>query len=124
VMRQLEMLPRTRKKAPPAPVIARSSSWVRSPQSGLFRARAKLGARVSRDETVLGAVSDPFGEEETEIKAPFSGIVIGRLNLPLVNEGDAIYHVARFYRTDIAHERVGDYTESLESDDFPYGEET
>ncbi len=124
VMRELGMLPRTRKKTPPAPLVARSSSWVRAPDSGLFRARAGLGDRVRGGETVLGAVSDPFGETEHEIEAPFSGIVIGRLNLPLVNEGDAIYHIARFYRTDIAHERVGDYTESLESEDFPYGEET
>ncbi len=124
VMRQLEMLPRTRMKAPPNPVVARSSSWVRAPQSGLFRAWGRLGDRVAKDETVLGMVSDPFGEAEREIVAPYSGIVIGRLNLPLVNEGDAVYHIARFYRTDIAHERVGDYTESLESDNFPYGEQT
>ncbi|WP_376690774.1 succinylglutamate desuccinylase/aspartoacylase family protein [Wenzhouxiangella sp. EGI_FJ10409] len=124
VMRQLEMLPRTRMKAPPNPVVARSSSWVRAPQSGLFRAWGRLGDRVVKDETVLGMVSDPFGEAEREIVAPYSGIVIGRLNLPLVNEGDAVYHIARFYRTDIAHERVGDYTESLESDSFPYGEQT
>jgi uncharacterized protein len=122
VMRLLSMLPKTRKKPPPAPAVARSSSWVRAPQSGLFRAYVNLGDRVSRDETRLGAVSDPFGEEEVEIVAPFSGIVIGKLNLPLVNEGDAIYHIARFHRTDIAHERVGDYTETLEADDFPYGD--
>ncbi|NBD96106.1 MAG: succinylglutamate desuccinylase [Gammaproteobacteria bacterium] len=124
VMRELGMLPRTRKKAPPTPIVARSSSWVRAPKSGLFRAWVKLGDRVTKDETVLGVVSDPFGEIEQEIMAPFSGIVIGRLNLPLVNEGDATYHVARFYRTDLAHERVGDYTESLESEDFPYDEQT
>ncbi|RFF27561.1 MULTISPECIES: succinylglutamate desuccinylase/aspartoacylase family protein [unclassified Wenzhouxiangella] len=124
VMRQLGMLPRTRKKAPPEPVIARSSSWVRAPQSGLFRAYVALGNRVTRNETVLGVVSDPFGEEEIEVHSPWSGIVIGRLNLPLVNEGDAICHIARFYRTDIAHERVGDYTETLEAEDFPYGEQS
>lgn len=124
VMRRLEMLPNTRRKPPPEPVIARTSSWVRAPQSGLFRAWVALGDRVTRNETVLGVVSDPFGEEEREILAPFSGIVIGRLNLPLVNEGDAICHVARFYRTDIAHERVGDYTETLEAEDFPYGQQT
>lgn len=122
VMRVLEMLPKTRKKPPPEPVVARSSAWVRAPQSGLFRARVQLGDRVTRDETRLGFISDPFGESEQEIIAPFSGLVIGRLNLPLVNEGDAIYHIARFYRTDIAHERVGDYTETLEAEDFPYAD--
>ncbi|TVQ30141.1 MAG: succinylglutamate desuccinylase [Wenzhouxiangella sp.] len=116
VMRLLGMLPRSRRKAPPEPVMARSSSWIRAPQSGLFRARVALGERVTRDQTVLGAVSDPFGEKEQEIRAPFSGIVIGRLNLPLVNEGDAVYHVARFWRTDLAAERWEDYQESLEDE--------
>ncbi len=122
VMRLLGMLPKTRKKPPREPAIARSSNWMRAPQSGLFRAYINLGDRVTKDETTLGVVSDPFGEAEVEIIAPFSGIVIGKLNLPLVNEGDALYHIARFHRTDIAHERVGDYTETLEADDFPYSD--
>ena len=123
VMRLLGMLPKGRGKAPPDPIVARSSSWVRAPQSGIFRAHTQLGDRVKRDQTLLGVVSDPFGELEEEIRAPFSGIVIGRLNLPLVNEGDAIYHIARFYRTDLAAERVEDYQELLEAEDFPYGDE-
>ncbi len=120
VMRALEMLPRTRGKPPPEPMMARASGWLRSPQSGIFRAFSQLGDRVSRDETVLGVVSDPFGEREREVRAGFSGIVIGLTNLPLVNEGDALYHIARFYRTDLAAERVEDYQGSLEADDFPY----
>jgi len=122
VMRSLQMLPRTRRKAPPDPVVARSSSWVRAPESGIFRAFARLGDRVVRDQTLLGIVSDPFGEKEQEVRSPASGVIIGRLNLPLVNEGDALYHVARFYRTDIAVERLEDFQENLEADDFPYGD--
>ncbi len=120
VMRLLDMLPPGRRKPPKEPIVARSSSWIRAPDSGLFRAYVDLGERVVRGETVLGMVSDPFGEREQEIRAPFSGLVIGRLKLPLVNEGDAIYHVARFHRTDLAHERVEGYQDSLEADDFPY----
>ncbi|HMA97866.1 MAG TPA: succinylglutamate desuccinylase/aspartoacylase family protein, partial [Wenzhouxiangella sp.] len=111
---------KSRRKPPPEPIMARSSSWMRAPQSGIFRAYARLGDRVTRDQTVLGAIADPFGESEQEIRAPFSGIVIGRLNLPLVNEGDAVFHIARFYRTDIAVERIEDYQESIESDKFPW----
>lgn len=122
VMRNLGMLAPTRKTIPPDPVVARSSRWVRSPQSGIFRAFTRLGDRVVRDQTLLGIVSDPFGEQEQEVRSPLSGIIIGRLNLPLVNEGDAVYHIARFYRTDIAAERVEDYQENLEADDFPYGD--
>ncbi len=123
VMRLLGMLPNRRGKAARDPVVARSSRWVRAPQSGILRTFAQLGARVHRDQTVLGVVADPFGEQEQEIRAPFSGIVIGRLNLPLVNEGDAIFHIARFNRTDVAAERVEDYNEFLEADDFPYADE-
>ncbi len=97
VMRLLGMLPATRakSKAHTEPVVARSSSWVRAPSSGILRAMVPLGGRV-KNGTLLGIVADPFGEREVEITATFSGIVIGRTNLPLVNEGDALYHIARF----------------------------
>ena len=123
VMRELGMLPTSRKAAPPEPVMARSSAWVRAPQSGIFRAFVTEGERVSKDQTLLGVVSDPFGESEQEIWAPSSGIVIGLLKLPLVNEGDAVYHIAHFYRTDIAADRVGSYQESLDADDYPYADQ-
>jgi predicted deacylase len=117
------MLPASGRKAPPEPHVARSSNWVRAPQSGLFRARVALGERVVRDQSVLGVVSDPFGEHEQDVLAPFSGLVIGRSNLPLVNEGDALYHIARFYRTDLAAERVGTYQETLDAPGHPFGDD-
>ena len=40
-------------------------------------------------------VADPFGEREAEVYTPTTGIVIGRINLPLVNEGEALFHIAR-----------------------------
>lgn len=122
VMRALGMLPASRKATPPDPMMARASGWVRAPQSGIFRAFVKEGARVTRDQTLLGVVSDPFGESEEEIWAPSSGIIIGQLKLPLVNEGDAVFHIAQFNRTDIAADRVESYQESLESEDFPYAD--
>jgi len=123
VMRKLDMLPASRsRRTLPEPVIARSSSWVRAPQSGIFRSFARYGERVVRNETLLGMVSDPYGENETEIRAPYSGIVIGSLHLPLVNEGDAVYHIARFHRSDIAADRIEDYHETLEASDYPYAD--
>ena len=83
------------KKTSFKPVISRSSTWVRAPISGILRTGARLGGRVSEGD-VIGLISDPFGETEEPVIANVSGIVIGRLNLPLVHEGDAIYHVARF----------------------------
>ncbi|WFE68018.1 succinylglutamate desuccinylase/aspartoacylase family protein [Thiomicrospira sp. R3] len=120
VMRQLEMLPASRKKNEFDPIVARSSAWVRAPQDGIFRAKVKQGYRVQKDQTLLAVVSDPFGESEVEIWAPFSGIVIGQLHLPLVNEGEALFHIARFNRTDIAADNIENYQETLEALSFPY----
>ena len=96
VMRELGMLrrrPRT-KARPVKPVVADSSHWVRAPEGGILRSAVRLGQRVSSGE-LLGRVSDPFGEREFAVSAVHAGIVIGRNSLPLVNEGDALFHVAR-----------------------------
>jgi hypothetical protein len=45
---------------------------------------------------ILGTISDPFGETDVVVTAPSDGMIIGRLNLPLVNEGDALFNIARF----------------------------
>lgn len=97
VMRCLGMLPsRTKKRQKMfSPFIARSSLWVRAPESGIIRALVPLGARVRKGES-LGIIADPFGEKEITVKAPGDGVVIGRADLPLVNEGDALFHIARF----------------------------
>jgi len=92
---------RSRGRRHPEPVVASASQWVRAPQSGILRAAKPLGARVARGET-LGWIADPLGENEVPVQAPTAGLVIGKVNLPLVNEGEALYHIARFAETDTA----------------------
>ena len=112
VMRELEMIAPSRRKSKKQleTVVARSSSWIRASGSGILRVMVPLGARVKKD-TLLGVIADPFGEKEIEIKATFSGIVIGRTELPLVNEGDALYHVARFTDSKEAEAIVDEFVE-------------
>lgn len=113
VMRVLEMLPSRQraKQRVREPFVARSSSWIRAPQSGIFRAATALGARVKKGE-VLGVVSDPFGESESEVQAQAGGVVIGRVNMPLVHAGEALFHVARFESV----REVASEVEALQSD--------
>lgn len=117
VMRALGMLPETRSKRRKhrQPVIARSSTWVRATDSGILRALIPLGGRVHKN-SLLGVVTDPFGEREIHVLSPCNGIVIGRSNLPLVSEGDALYHVARFEDTAAAETRVDEFQERLSPD--------
>ncbi len=107
VMRQIGMLParKRRRSVSHEPFIARSTQWVRAPQSGILRALSPLGARVKKGD-LLGVVADPFGEHEEFVRASSSGLVIGRTNLPLVNEGEALFHIARFEKPDSAAQAV------------------
>ncbi|MCK9193163.1 MAG: succinylglutamate desuccinylase/aspartoacylase family protein [Nevskia sp.] len=107
VMTALGMLPAVDSAvAPPEPIIARSSSWLRAPASGILRTQAALGDAIYAGQT-LGVVGDPFGANETAVLANTAGIVIGRLMLPLVYEGDAVFHIARLGAPDAAAQTVG-----------------
>jgi predicted deacylase len=120
VMRTLEMLPATRNKAKKHsdPVAADSTSWVRSPDSGILRTMVALGTRV-KEGSLLGVVSDPFGEKEANVISAFNGIVIGRTNLPLVNEGDALFHIARFESVREAANKVDAFNEEHLHEQMP-----
>ena len=96
VMRAIGMLPASRRqRALVKPLTARSSTWVRAPISGILRTPIGLGRHVSA-QYAMGTIGDPFGEDTVTVKAPADGLVIGRLALPLVYQGDALFHLARF----------------------------
>jgi predicted deacylase len=98
VMRSIGMLAASRsRKTPPAPIISYQTNWVRAPESGILRTFVPLGEKVVKDQ-MLAMVADPLGTTETAILAPDDGVVIGRTNLPLVYEGDATFHIARYGR--------------------------
>ncbi|WP_428994954.1 succinylglutamate desuccinylase/aspartoacylase family protein [Pseudoalteromonas ruthenica] len=95
VMRKLRMLRGKRVRKQAEPVIASSTSWIRAETDGIIRAQVSLGERVSKGQ-VLAYINSPLGDSECAILAPRSGIVIGQQTMPLVNEGDAIFHLAYF----------------------------
>ncbi len=91
-MRAIGMLPKVRNRNKFSPIVARSSIWTRASQSGVLRSAVALGAQVNKGQT-LAIIADPFGDNEEAIDAPTDGYVIGRTNLPLVHEGDALFHI-------------------------------
>ncbi|MFU8814027.1 MAG: succinylglutamate desuccinylase/aspartoacylase family protein [Pseudomonadales bacterium] len=115
VMRGLDMLPGRRRAWVAEPYVARSTSWYRAPTDGVFRPLTKLGARVRRGD-ILGIIAAPFGDKETYLEARTEGIVIGANNLPLVNEGEALFHVARFAAHDAVEEQITAQQEAVEQD--------
>lgn len=106
VMRELKMLRPSRAKHALKTVNANSSHWIRAERSGILRASVGLGAYIEKDQE-MGRISDPFGTQEQIITAKHTGILIGRTNLPLVNEGDAVFHIAQGNESEV--------TEKIES---------
>ena len=97
-----------------APHVCTTSQWLRAPAGGLLRTFRAEGETVAKGD-LLAAVSDPFGSVETELKAPEAGILIGRAILPVVNEGDAVFHLARL-SPKAPEETVDDLASQLGSD--------
>lgn len=69
-----------------------SSKWVRAPFAGLFQAVAENGSKVEAG-MVLGLISDPYGELVKQVRAPFAGHIICVNTTPVVNQGDALFHI-------------------------------
>jgi predicted deacylase len=111
VMRHLKMLRSSKSKTPQKAkelFVTDETSWARASESGILRSIAGLGSRVKKGE-LLGVISDPsdlFDQTEYEIRSDYNGLIIGKSNIPLVNEGDAIFHIARFKDNKQAAEMV------------------
>jgi predicted deacylase len=88
-----------------APAFSLSSTWLRAPEGGILRTRRGIGDHVEKGE-VISEVSDPLGARTVKIVCEDDGVIIGRTNLPIVNRGDALYHVARMKDANMGRARV------------------
>lgn len=116
VMRHLGMLSSKSKNkdSKPKVVLTSTTNWIRAPHSGITRTLVGLGAKVKKGD-LLGIVADPLGHTDFGIIAPNDGIVIGRSNLPIVHEGDALIHLAAYStKLDTVANLVENFQENLE----------
>ena len=115
-LRSLGMLRgRKSKTATKKPAIARSSTWMRASTDGMFRPLVELGARVKKGD-VLGVVSSPFSSISERICSSVQGIVIGLARQPLVNEGEALCHIAVFSEVQSVAKTIAVHSNSIEKD--------
>ncbi len=97
VMTDLGMMPKRRRSRTRC-VQASRRTWIRARRSGVLQLQIRLGDTVAKGQT-LATIRDVFGEEHTDQRSPSDGLVIGHTNNPLVNQGDAIIHLARDVET-------------------------
>jgi predicted deacylase len=106
VMRTIKMLPqRKHYDAVHTVVVAKSSHWIRANASGSLRTIKKLGSFVQAGD-LLGVISDPFGDRKLEVHASKPGIVIAAITMPLVNRGNALFHIATLDEMKFVDEKV------------------
>lgn len=117
VLRKLNMLPsKKRKSKKREPEVSYSSSWIRANESGLIRTLKKLGDSVEKDE-VIALIEAPLEGCDFQLRASFKGIIIGKTQIPLVQEGDAVFHVAKFEDIEKAEEHIEYFHEEILQED-------
>ncbi len=100
VMQAMKMIPsKGVSKARAMPLHSTDSSWLRAPVGGLLRTFKITGEQVTEGD-LLGIISDPVGANETQVTAANAGVIVGRTVLPVVNEGDALFHIAEIAAKD------------------------
>jgi predicted deacylase len=100
VMRFLRMLP-GEPVVPPLRMRIERTHWVRAGFGGILDLQVELGQPLRRG-TPISLSTNPFARGRSQLKSPYSGLVLGLTQLPLVHTGDPICHIARLEAEELA----------------------
>ncbi|MDX8430992.1 MAG: succinylglutamate desuccinylase/aspartoacylase family protein [Candidatus Algichlamydia australiensis] len=76
-------------------VVIRSTQLLRSPCSGIFFLKKKLGSSIRKND-VIASIVDPFGAgKKREVTSNQDGVMIAASFHPLVSEGEPIVHLGK-----------------------------
>lgn len=110
VLRENDMLPKLVRKTRKTPITSKSSRWIRTNESGMVRTIKALGDTVKEGE-IIAYIDEPLDDDTFPIIAPFDGVIIGKSEIPLVQEGDAIFHIAKFRNLEVAETKIEYFSE-------------
>jgi predicted deacylase len=77
-------------------------TWLRADAGGLVEMHYERGDLVREGETIC-RITNPFKTDETLVKAPFTGLLVGILENPVVYPGNPLCH---FIKVGDMHERI------------------
>ncbi|AEN05642.1 succinylglutamate desuccinylase/aspartoacylase family protein [Halolamina sp.] len=95
VLAEYEMLPQTDVAWPGWRTVVTGDherTWLRADAGGIVDMHADLGALVRAGETVA-TISNPFANERSFVEAPFTGLLVGSLENPIVYPGNPVCHL-------------------------------
>lgn len=118
ILRELKMVPKVQRKQTKTPIITKSSQWIRAGESGMVRTIKALGDTVHKDD-IIAYIDEPMGDNSFQVIAPFDGVIIGKSEIPLTQEGDALFHIAKFRNLDAAEDKIEYFSEdAIEQSEF------
>jgi len=88
----LEAVPLVEKKDS---LLVNRTSWIRADDAGLFIWAKSSGCHIKKGE-ILGVIKDVHGSKTINVLAKSDGVIVGHNNAPVVNSGDALFHVGYF----------------------------
>lgn len=74
-------------------IVVKRSKWIRAPFSGMLRLKVENGSWVTK-KTILAEITDPYGEFQKTVFAPFDCYIFGLNTASIVNKGDALFHIS------------------------------
>ncbi len=73
-------------------IYIKKRKWIRAKVAGLFTVVVENGAPIKKGQ-VLGYIMDTYGETNFKVKSPITGYIIAKNNFPIINMGDALFHI-------------------------------
>jgi hypothetical protein len=84
----------------------------------MLRTVKALGDTVTQGE-IIAYIDEPLDDDSLEIKATFDGVIIGKSQIPLVQEGDAVFHIAKLKDLEVAENKIEYFSEdAIEQSEF------
>ncbi|RLK03179.1 succinylglutamate desuccinylase/aspartoacylase family protein [Tenacibaculum discolor] len=78
----------------PTSIHINKHKWVRAKVAGLFTPIVHNGEKVKKGQ-VLGHIMDTYGETNFSVKSPYDSYIIAKNNFPIINMGDALFHLGK-----------------------------
>jgi len=94
ILQHFEMIPKGALKKSEPTIEITNRKWIRAKIAGMLNLRIKNGEAVAKGQT-LGYITDTYGESTLRIPSPYDGYIIAINNFPVVNRGDAIFHIGK-----------------------------
>jgi predicted deacylase len=75
-------------------ILVSKSQWIRAPYSGMSHIQVENGEHITKGQC-LGYISSPYGDFNKKIKSPIDGYLFCVNSAPIVNKGDAMFHISK-----------------------------